>query len=92
MNWFALRSACAGAGLSRRPDHGATGCYARGWRESFIGQRLLDLLDGHCELHVSGWPKPPHLEIVTHNSRLEGRKANFQVQESGGQTHPACES
>jgi hypothetical protein len=41
----------------------------RGWREGFIGQRLLDLLDGHSELHVSGWPNHAHLEIVTHNSR-----------------------
>ena len=65
----------------------------RGWRESFIGQRLLDLLDGHCELHVSGWPKHAHLEIVTHNSRLGGRKADLRVQESGGgNTRPACES
>jgi ribonuclease D len=37
-----------------------------GWREDFIGQRLLELLDGHSELHVSGWPDNPRVEIVTH--------------------------
>ena len=39
-----------------------------GWREKFIGQRLLELLDGHSEVHVSGWPDNPRVDIVTHNS------------------------
>ena len=37
-----------------------------GWREAFVGRRLLELLDGHSELHVSGWPNDPRVEIVTH--------------------------
>jgi ribonuclease D len=36
-----------------------------GWREKFIGRRLLALLDGNSELHISGWPKDPRLEVVT---------------------------
>ncbi len=39
----------------------------RGWREEFIGRRLLELLDGESELHVSGWPHHPRVSIVTHN-------------------------
>jgi ribonuclease D len=39
-----------------------------GWREQFIGQRLLALLDGRSELHVSGWPNNPRLDVVTHSS------------------------
>ncbi|MFH1745659.1 MAG: ribonuclease D [Planctomycetota bacterium] len=39
-----------------------------GWREEFIGQRLLDLLEGHSELHITGWPDNPHLEVVTHST------------------------
>jgi ribonuclease D len=41
----------------------------RGWREEFIGNRLLDLLDGHSELHVSGWPDHARLEVATHKSK-----------------------
>lgn len=39
-----------------------------GWRDKFIGQRLVDLLEGRSELHVSGWPEAPRLEVVTHNN------------------------
>ena len=39
-----------------------------GWRDQFIGRRLLELLDGHSELHVSGWPQEPRIEIVTHST------------------------
>lgn len=36
----------------------------RGWRGEFVGQRLLELLEGRCELHFSGWPDNPRLEAV----------------------------
>lgn len=36
-----------------------------GWRGEFVGRRLLALLEGRCELHLSGWPNRPHLEIRT---------------------------
>lgn len=38
-----------------------------GWREEFIGRRLVDLLEGRSELHLSGWPDQFHIEIVSHN-------------------------
>jgi len=43
-----------------------------GWRGELIGRRLLELLDGHSELHVSGWPENPRVEIVTHAGRKKG--------------------
>lgn len=47
----------------------------RGWRGQFIGQRLLGLLDGRSEVHVSGWPLTPRLEVVTHANGEEGNDA-----------------
>lgn len=45
----------------------------RGWRAEFIGRRLVDLLKGRCELHFSGWPRNPRLEMIVHeNERGEG--------------------
>jgi ribonuclease D len=41
----------------------------RGWREDFIGKHLLTLLDGRSEIHVSGWPDKPRLELVAHPRR-----------------------
>jgi len=41
----------------------------RGWRAEFIGRRLVELLSGHSELHVSGWPEQPQLRVVTHARR-----------------------
>jgi ribonuclease D len=38
----------------------------RGWRAEFIGQRMLDLLEGRSKIHVSGWPDEPRLHL---NSR-----------------------
>jgi ribonuclease D len=35
-----------------------------GWRETFVGGELMRILDGGGEVHLSGWPKQPHLEIV----------------------------
>ena len=37
-----------------------------GWREQFIGRRLLALLEGRCEIHVSGWPAQPQIEFISH--------------------------
>lgn len=37
-----------------------------GWREKFAGQRLIALLEGRSEVHLSGWPRDTRLEIVTH--------------------------
>lgn len=36
-----------------------------GWREEFIGRRLVSVLQGRSELHLSGWPKDPQITIVT---------------------------
>jgi ribonuclease D len=41
----------------------------RGWRAEFIGRRLLDLLQGHSEIHLSGWPEKPRLEVITPSER-----------------------
>lgn len=38
-----------------------------GWRGKFIGQKLLDLLDGDSEIHLSGWPKKPRVRVITAN-------------------------
>lgn len=35
-----------------------------GWREQFIGRRLVQILEGRSEIHLSGWPRTPRLEIV----------------------------
>lgn len=40
-----------------------------GWRKQFIGERTLDLLEGRTELHLSGWPQEPHLEVITHTAK-----------------------
>lgn len=37
-----------------------------GWREQFIGRRLIELLEGRSEIHLSGWPKNPRLDVVSH--------------------------
>jgi ribonuclease D len=37
-----------------------------GWREEFIGRRLVDLLEGRSELHLSGWPDSLRLGVVSH--------------------------
>jgi ribonuclease D len=37
-----------------------------GWRKKFIGRRLVDLLQGRSELHLTGWPHNPRLEVVNH--------------------------
>jgi len=37
-----------------------------GWREEFVGRRLVDLLRGRSELHLSGWPDNPRLTVVHH--------------------------
>lgn len=35
-----------------------------GWRETFIGRRLLELLEGRCALRLTGLPKEIHLEVT----------------------------
>ena len=37
-----------------------------GWRGEFIGRRLVDLLEGRSELHLSGWPADLRLKVVSH--------------------------
>jgi ribonuclease D len=37
-----------------------------GWREVFIGRRLVGLLEGRSEIHVSGWPDSPQIAFVSH--------------------------
>jgi ribonuclease D len=39
-----------------------------GWKEQFIGRRLVDLLEGRSELHLSGWPDNLRLDVVNHTS------------------------
>ncbi|MCA9243677.1 MAG: ribonuclease D [Phycisphaerales bacterium] len=36
-----------------------------GWRRAFIGERLVELLSGKSELHLSGWPNNLRLDIIT---------------------------
>ncbi len=40
-----------------------------GWRRRFIGRRLVALLEGKSELHLSGWPDDIRLEVVQHTDR-----------------------
>lgn len=47
-------------------DAAAMPALLRGWRGEFLGRRLVDLLEGRCELHFKGWPRKPKLEIITH--------------------------
>ena len=35
----------------------------QGWRAEFIGRRLVELLTGRSEIHVSGWPENPRVEV-----------------------------
>ncbi|MBK9126954.1 MAG: ribonuclease D [Phycisphaerales bacterium] len=35
----------------------------RGWRDEFIGERILDLLEGRSAVRVSGWPKQLRIRI-----------------------------
>ncbi len=44
----------------------------RGWREQFIGQRLLDLLEGRSRLHLTGWPDSPRLHLNDRAARKGG--------------------
>lgn len=48
-----------------------------GWREQFIGRRLVELLDGRSEIHLSGWPARPRLDVVAHGA---GRKKRVESQ------------
>ncbi|MBU0616334.1 MAG: HRDC domain-containing protein [Planctomycetes bacterium] len=46
-----------------------------GWREEFIGRRLVDLLEGRSELHLSGWPHDLRLQVVSHPAEDKPRQA-----------------
>jgi len=48
-----------------------------GWRAEFIGQRLSDLLEGRCELHLDGWPDDTRLEVV--NAPTRRRKSGTEA-------------
>ncbi len=50
-------------GLTKEPP-----ALLRGWRKGFMGRRLIALLEGRSELHLSGWPENPRLEVVSHPS------------------------
>ncbi len=45
-----------------------------GWREEFIGRRLIDLLEGRSEIHLSGWPDDPQVEVVSHPPTKKKRR------------------
>lgn len=45
-----------------------------GWREEFIGRRLLALLEGRSEIHLSGWPDNPRLKVAAHPGARRDRK------------------
>lgn len=47
-----------------------------GWRADFIGHRLLQILDGRSEIHVSGWPHTPRLDIVSQPSKRARKRAS----------------
>ncbi len=49
-----------------------------GWREDFIGRRLVDLLNGRTELYLSGWPDAPRLEV---GDRSDGNDASSSKQQ-----------
>lgn len=40
-----------------------------GWREEFIGRRLVDVLEGRSEIHVTGWPDDVQFEVISHRER-----------------------
>ncbi|MBN2448346.1 MAG: HRDC domain-containing protein, partial [Phycisphaerae bacterium] len=48
----------------------------QGWREHFIGQKLLRMIEGQSEIHVSGWPGEPHIEITMHDEDAERHRTN----------------
>lgn len=51
-----------------------------GWRNEFIGTRLVELLEGRSELHLSGWPEQPKLEVVKHSSAKETPRKSKKVE------------
>jgi ribonuclease D len=46
----------------------------QGWRREFIGDRLLALLDGRCEIHVRAGGEEPQISVVSKTTRR--RKAS----------------
>lgn len=47
----------------------------QGWREQFIGRRLIEVLEGRSEIHLSGWPERPRLEVVAHRRKAGAQPA-----------------
>jgi ribonuclease D len=52
---------------ARQPE-GPQPALLRGWRGAFVGQALLQVLDGHSEVHFSGWPDQPRIRVVNHGN------------------------
>lgn len=44
-----------------------------GWREEFIGRRMIDLLEGRSALRLSGWPDAPTLVATPHGPPAKRR-------------------
>lgn len=51
---------------ARPAENGQRPTLLTGWREAFIGRRMVELLEGRCELHLSGWPNELRLDVVSH--------------------------
>ncbi len=45
-------------------ENGEVPALLRGWRAEFIGRRLVGVLQGRAEVHISGWPENPRLDVV----------------------------
>ncbi len=57
-------ASAAAAASASAADAGDVPILMTGWRRQFIGRDLADLLEGRTELHLSGWPAEPRLEVV----------------------------
>lgn len=57
------------AGNSSNPPELLTG-----WRNDFIGQRLMNLLEGRSEIHLSGWPDDPRIDVVSDPPSKKGKR------------------
>ncbi len=45
----------------------------RGWREAFIGRRLVSLLQGRTALRLTGWPARLRLDAIPHKPKDSAR-------------------
>lgn len=53
-------------GAANAASNGQRPALLQGWREAFLGKRMVELLEGRCELHLSGWPDELRLDVVSH--------------------------